>query len=91
MLGEVKEQRHNFNKKEQQKLSASRAGPWEGRGPLALAAGLLSVVRARAPVCLLCFPLWVSLGVSGGQTPQGAGTGRFSQRRPWVRTRPTCH
>lgn len=91
VLGEMKEHKHNFNKKEQQKLSASRAGPWEVRGPLALAAVLLSVVRAKAPVCWLCFPLCVSLRVSGGQTPQGAGTGRFSQHRPCVRTRPTCH
>lgn len=37
VMGEMKEQKHNFNKKEQQKLSASRAGPWEVRGPRALA------------------------------------------------------
>lgn len=63
MLGEMKEQKHNFNKKEQQKLSASRAGPWEVRGPSALAAVQLSVVRAKAPVCFALFP---SVGLTQG-------------------------
>lgn len=49
-----------------------------GVRPSALAAVQLSVVRAKAPVCFALFPLWVSLRVSGGQTPSGAGKGRFS-------------
>ena len=71
---------HNFNRKEQQKLSASRAGPWEVRGRLALAAVLL---LGQSP-CLFCF-VFLRGSCSGSRVDRPLGEqalGRFHSTGP---------